>query len=325
MILHTLFSHRERSTWRRAGPALPPPGTLSRLALVPLLMLCLVAPVDADGGVGAVVTGWIDAFEGEAEDYRVRRGDALLPVYPLMRLRSGDRIEVGEGAGPMRVYISETQALVIDRARSPYSVPAGVELAGPWANMLKWAAALFAGHAGHGGARVEIKSRGDAALPPASGLLFVDPVKLVAGRRPLALAWTNGEPPFSVSLKRLGEDPRPLLETTGVPYTAWVSSDLHVEPGTYLLEIRDAQQRDLTTEIHVVDPAAAPRLDPGLVPAGVSAQTADILAAAWLAGQDDGWVWRLEAYQALAETANADAAIALRMLLMLPRLLPVSR
>jgi hypothetical protein len=316
----------EQLARRRSGPVFLPPGALSRLALAPCLVFCLALPVYADAGVGPVVTGWIDTFEGEAEDYRVVRGDRVLSVYPLMRLRAGDRIEIGEGAGPMRVQVSETEELVIDQARSPYLVPDGGELAGPWANLLKWAAALFDGHeGGHGATTVKIKSRGDASLPPTSGLLFIERVKLVAGRRALALAWSNGEPPFSIGLTRLGAAPRPVLEATDIADSVWVSPALELAPGTYLLEILDHQQRDLTTEIEVVEPAAAPRLDPGSVPADVPAQTLDLLAAAWLAGQDDGWVWRLEAYQALAGIGDLEAAVALSDYLMRPRGLPIDR
>lgn len=298
----------------------------SRLLLVPFLTLSLALTAYAAQGAVPLVIGWIDAFEGEATDYSLRRRDQVLPVYPLMRLRAGDRIEFSEDAGPMRVHISETEELVIDPSRSPYLVPAGAELTGPWANLLDWAAALFDGQdEGHSGTTVEIKSRGDDALAPASGLLFIERVKLVAGRRPLALAWINGTAPFSVRLARDGADTEPVLEAADLPETTWVSPPLDLGSGSYLLEIQDAQQRRLVTEIEVVEPGSAPRLDAGLLPAGTEEHLGGFLEAAWLAGQEGGWIWRLEAYQAVAGATARGPSLALSNALVRQERLPIHR
>lgn len=328
MFQKSPFEPVEPPSGPRSAQRCPRQGAKSRgrLLLVPFLTLCLALAAHADEGARSLVIGWIDAFEGEATDYSLRRGDEVLPVYPLMRLRAGDRIELGEDAGPMRVHISETEEVVIDQSRSPYLVPAGAELTGLLANLLEWAAALFDGQdEGHGVTPVEIKSRGDETLAPASGLLFIERVKLVAGQRPLALAWINGTAPFSVRLAREGADTEPVLEAADLPETTWVSPPLVLESGSYLLEIQDARQRRLVTEIEVLEPGSAPRLDPGLLPAGTEEHLGSLLEAAWLAGQEGGWIWRLEAYQAVAGAATRGPSLALSNALVRQKEFPIHR
>jgi len=293
------------------GPARRSARTGHAALAAAMLALCgwaLWAPVGADEA--ARVVGWVDGFEGAAQGYALERQGQTIEVVALMPLRAGDNLLVRNAAGRIRIHLGESAARSIERSGSPFRVPAGGETPTPWANLMDWTGSLLGGNTGgQPTTQVKVFSRGNSDAPPSSALLYTGTALLAAGRRPLALAWTNGKPPFRVQLTPTGAGQTAVVALDGLAEPICSTPEVDLVPGTYRLEIRDAQARDLLTEIRVVSTDALPRPDPSLIPQGVSDEARRTLSAAWLAGRDGGWVWRLEAYQRVVGLRGYDPAV----------------
>jgi len=320
-------------TQATAGRAVPgtrtrPWFTASRLtgALLAAVLLAALTAVAgaADLPAQAAASGWIDGFDGTADDYLLTRGDRPVQVYPLLPLYPGDRIEVRSAHGRMRIHTSETAALVIDPSHSPFTLPAAGQAPTPWGNLMGWAGRLFAGlHETHTQTQLVVTvGRGEEESAPASGLLFAETVRLAPGRRSLALAWRNGKAPYRVRITPAAQGAAPLADLSGLTDARCQVPAIELTPGAYLIEVRDADDKTLTTGVSVVAADALPRLDPAALPAGLSAAAARTIGAAWLAGQEGGWVWRLEAYQQVAGIGDYAPAEWLRAALLTERRLP---
>ncbi len=300
--------NRTQATTERAVPGTRTRPWLSVLRLPSaLLAAVLLAALTATAGATDLptqdtATGWIDGFDGTADAFLLTRGDRPVPVYPLLPLYPGDRIEVRSADGRLRIHTSETAALVIDPSHSPFTMPAAGQAPTPWSNVMEWAGRLFAGlHETYNAAQLVVTvGRGNEESAPASGLLFAEPVKLATGRRSLALAWRNGKAPYRVRITAAAVGAAPLADLSGLTDARCQVPAIEWTPGAYLIEVRDAADKTLVTGISVVEAGALPQLDPAALPAGLSEPAAQSIRAAWLASQDGGWAWRLEAYQQVA-------------------------
>lgn len=292
------------------------------LAAVLLAALTAVAGA-ADLPAQAAATGWIDGFDGTADDYQLTRDDRRVQVYPLLPLYPGDRIEVRSAHGRMRIHTSETAGLVIDPSHSPFTLPAAGQAPTPWGNLMDWAGRLFAGlHETHTQTQLVVTVGRGEETAPASGLLFAETVRLAPGRRSLALAWRHGKAPYRVRITPAAEGAAPLADLSGLTDARCQVPAIELTPGAYLIEVRDADDKTLMTGLSVVEAGALPRLDPAALPASLSDAAARTIGAAWLAGQEGGWVWRLEAYQQVAGVGDYAPAEWLRAALVAGRELP---
>jgi hypothetical protein len=270
--------------------------------------------------------GWIHSFDGPPAGYRLTRAGAELPVGHLMPLLAGDRIEVRAADAVLRIQLNDGALVPIGQAQGPYTLPTPAAPPGPWSRYMTragdWLDRL---HSAPAPARtITTVTRGEDDIPPASGLLFTDPVGLPADTAPLALAWRGGKPPFRITLAPAAPDadPKPaaptaaaasappLLAETGIATRIHRTAPVALPPGDYDLVITDAEGRTLSTRLIAVPPADLPAPDPAELPAGLSAETRATLTAAWLASERDGWYWRLAAYQRIAALdAYAPAAL----------------
>ena len=289
------------------------------------LFLLLASSVGADAPA-SVRAGWIDSFDGSAAGYVLRRGGQVLPVQYFMPLLEGDRIEIRAADGLVRVRLGEDAPLVLNHDKSPFKVPRTGAAPSVWGNLMTWASGWFTElHDESAPARrISAVSKGEAVAGPASGLLFTEIVGLSAGRRPLALAWRGGTAPFSVMLSGDEQGAEPLIDLTDISVTECLTPEVDLSPGQYLLEIRDGAGKHLISDVAVVDTAEVPRPEPGAVPGDLPEEAVRTVTAAWLAGQQGGWVWRLEAYQAIAGAGTYAPAVLLREALITDSELPSS-
>lgn len=304
------------------------PGTRARVGHLPwILALCCIASAGWAVGPGEdeatpIRAGWVDSFDGPATGYGVLRAKDKHPVGYFMILYAGDRIEVYEPDGLIRIRLGEGRSIVINKPRSGYLVEAVGEPPNAWGNFMRWAGDWFTSlHVEPTPERPIIgASRGEAATEPASGLLRNERVGLAAGRRPLAVAWRGGQPPFEIELTPEGTA-EPTVDQTGVTARHLSMPEVALTPGTYRLRIADAKDAELVTLLDVVASDVVPRpaaTIPGDLPAEVQAS----VRAAWLASQGDGWYWRLEAYQHLADLSDYEPAAMLRRALIEEGTLP---
>lgn len=137
------------------------------------------------------------------------------------------------------------------------------------------------------------------------------PCKLTAGKRALHIRWQGGEAPYRLHLlKKEGEGMRMLVETSADVRAADLPA-LDLEPGDYLLVIKDA--KDYAQN---VDPLAGPAttMDLNVLPVEERPVISEDFAAdapeamralrypIWLANRGDG-EWTLEAMQLAAPLA----------------------
>ena len=130
----------------------------------------------------------------------------------------------------------------------------------------------------------------DAASPAGSGAC--EGPLLEAGHRPLALIWSGGTPPFSITIE--DEDGRELAHADGLNTPVFRSAPLELDPGRYLLTLSDAGGPDggkmfpFSAVSHERVPMPTPDL--ALEDQGHHA-LADVIFATWLADQDKAWIW----------------------------------
>jgi hypothetical protein len=273
--------------------------------------------------IAPIQAGWIDSFDGPANDYAVVRGSETLAARFLMPLLTGDRILVRRADGLIRIRLGETQTLVLNQAKSPYDVPSVDAPPSVAGNLMRWASAWFTElHSEPSPARlINTIGRGDPATGPASGLFFSDTVGLAAGQRPLTLAWRGGTPHFELRLVR-GDETAPLVEQSGIADRTYRTPRVDLRPGRHRLEIQDSLGQKIITDLSVIDTDQVPHPGPDAIPADLPDEVRRTVAAAWLASQQGGWVWRLEAYQRIADEGTYPPAVLLRSALLEDRELP---
>ncbi len=298
------------------------------LALVlPASLLAAEAPADP-----AQRAGWIDSFDGPAGGYALIRAGAPQPLGYLTPVQVGDRLEVRAADGLLRLRLGEGALTQLDQGQSPYSVPPVGAPPSLWGNLMDWASGWFTQvHAQGFPARpISAFSKGDDDTKPASGLLYSETVGLPAGQGPLALAWRGGTAPFRIALAPAGGGANPAaaatrLEQGGIPGREYRTPPLDLAPGTYRLTIADAAGRSLVTDLLVLPVAELPAPATGAFPADLPLEVRATLDAAWLASQEDGWGWRLAAYQRVADLRDYAPADLLRRALVEATPLPGGR
>jgi hypothetical protein len=261
-----------------------------RRALVALLLLAAPALAEPVAEVG-----FVESFEGDAADYELERGDARLGVAVLTPLQAGDRVSVRSAGGRIVLRLSGDRAATVTRAESPYPVAGDASGASVLGNVARWVASWSEGEAEAQG--VSLVARGSGAL---AAPLLDPPVQRMAARDgPLCVAWLGGEPPFELSLhESSARAPGARLELSELH--ARLDARLAPERSPLRLRLRDAIGAERSAEIEVLPHAPEP--PPALAEAALDPMVRSVLAAAWLAGAEDGR-WKLESYQRLCALA----------------------
>lgn len=210
-------------------------------------------------------------------------------------LQTGDRLWVGAEL-ELRLERDDGTVLVIGPGDSPYTVENTGEPPGVWENLMTWAGVWLHGkdHEGKTRPTVSLVTRSDSP-PIVLPLAPTMPVRLMAGERPLNLAWTGGAPPFQVRLLPENEE-TVLLDQQNIPTRHFQTPLLELAPGAYQLIISD-QNHQAEIAVEMVAASALP------TPVGLTLPTDTdsahgIVYAVWLTAQDDSWL--LEAYQRAA-------------------------
>ena len=272
-------------------------GRIARLALAALLLAGAANPREV---------GFVEAFRGAADGYRIERGAAHLPVRVLTPLHEGDVVHVRAAQGRIELRLASGRAIVLEGGSAPFHVTAPPGEHTVSMNIVRWLGDWVRGaSAAETGSGVSLVTRGSGAL---TAPLLADGLRLGAGSRAsLALAWSGGAPPFAVRVADAEGRTLAVLET---PAPSASTGPLTLAPGTLELRLRDAEGAEITARAEVV--AALPAAPPAVAAADLPASLRETLAAAWLAQQEAG-AWRLEAFQsAAALAASYPPALALR-------------
>lgn len=237
----------------------------------------------------AVDVGWIESISGNAKDVRILRQGKIIEAAQFLPIQEGDNVTVVAGGTAVAITLGNGQKLTADNAHPLTATRSGAvpSVAG---NLMGWIASLGKKES-RGQTMVITSSRGaDSAEKLAIPLLRNDNM-LVAGDRPLALAWQGGKPPYSVKLLRR-DTQKEAGSFAGIQQTHLVET-IHITQGIYEIVLSDAAGATWREKLIAVANRTLPNAPAELDRLPEQIRTA--VAAGWLAGIDDG-LWVLEAY-----------------------------
>jgi len=282
--------------------------------------LCLMAVIMAATGTSNAVC-YIYSYTGYSDAYQVVRGGKTISVAPFLPLLDGDRVIVVRPRDKSGTVSTLTVSLngqlqAVDGAHSPYCVgktngdchgadasytasATGNPALAVFKNILASIAPLFgaAQDDAYSSQVDQMVTRGLGG--PKVPMLPASPVPIEpANSTVVAFAWLGGTQPFTVTVTPASGS-QPLVTKTGVTANNIVLSGLQLAPGTYQVQIQDAQQQKATGTFQCVN-ASAPTTpidsisgDIAIPPATIATIRAGLLA-------HRGQQYYLLAYQALA-------------------------
>lgn len=268
-----------------------------------IFVLCLLVPVSAFGAPapecrgGDDGVGIVDDFKGVASDYRIVRQGRECRVQLWMTLMAGDRISVLEKDGWLRVqFVSRRQKMI--RAGPPVRLKAPTRRRSLIENIAIEIIRQFSRARDRGHEPAGMRGEGPLALRLTG--LDNGAARIAAGKRHLAVGWRGGTPQYTV---RFYADNRstPLLTESRIQGSQLVirSRRVRLSPGDYLIRIIDGRGKKVEGRFTAVDAPRIPDPPADLAPAWVSREAKQVIAAYWLAGQENGR-WAYEAYLRVA-------------------------
>lgn len=243
---------------------------------------------------------WVKDFQGRAEQYQLKRSGQNLKIRHYLVLNNGDQIWVK--GQKLQLEYGNGKVVVVKPSDIPYQVQDGGKAPGVLTNLVSWAGEWFKNKVEDGTAQPEVTvvalvtraivSR-TAIAPITLPLTPQEPVLLVAGLRPLHLAWKGGAPPFRVQL--IGRDnKRVVLNQQGLMVRRYDSPQVRLTPGIYRLTIA-GHDRNINVELEVAASKALPKPPAELAATAGADSARETIYALWLSAQ--GKQWLLEAYQ----------------------------
>lgn len=271
---------------------------------LPALLLCLAGAAAAGAG-GPRHACNVEDVQGTG--VTVLRDQAPpAPLLPYSPLFEGDRLVLANDRSRVTVLCGGERR-VLSRGMSPWSVPTALSPPGRAANVMAWLSDFFGTAERHGESVASLRVRGDEE-PLSLPLLAGADGAFAAGRRALSLAWSGGEPPFSVRVYRAADD-RTVLAAKDIEARRVRLTGEPVAAGPYELEVRDARGKVAGARLRALAPAELPQMPqipPAFAAAGPDDRVGRTLEAGWLAGEAGGRL-AFEAYQRAGEIAEEHA------------------
>lgn len=242
-------------------------------------------------GVGSL---W--EISGASEDVRIIRAKRPVPPSKNLILETDDEVSVVTDNTSVQIYLNDGTPVRVDK-KNPYTLTAvkGNSVLG---NMFRW----FASPRKPAPASRTVMAATRGSKHGHTDKLRVPLVKegatLIAGDRPVALAWFGGTGPVQVQLIR--RDTR-VVAFTGSYTTNRLVETVGLSPGVYEVLVRDANSRKWRGKVVVVEEQKLPSS-----PASFNEfppEIGETLNIAWLAGHDQG-KWILEAYARLTTKSH---------------------
>jgi len=239
------------------------------------------------------------------EAYSFKRDGKMLPIQPTLLV--GDQIVVNNATPTIHLKLGDKKEVEeVNHKNSPYTVKSTGKVSSTSSNLWAWLKQVVTDwheeELQTAVAIVNTKAVRDKpfkiSAPNTHLLKKYRPRNLVAGTRPLYLAWKRGKAPYELTIKSAGKT---LLILKGVQKKRIKTPALELTAGDYRLQIKDAGNRTANYLFTVVK--SKPAYPKELLDASVSEATRLIAQATWLAAQK-GKKWVFEAYQQVAALAE---------------------
>lgn len=257
--------------------------------------------------------GWINNFEGQPENYLLKRGDETVPVALFTVLQVGDEISVKEKQPAIELSLSGgTQSVSVTAENSPFlvtedsQVPASLDKLWAWTTQRfsEWRK-LVPSQQAQEPKQPEPGSCASVLMPLLDNVTGY--ALLAAGKRPVHLQWYGGESPYGVLIKQGRKELLTKATTTSTIATEAIS----FQAGrSYRVMVFDTTGESFTKGFLVVNPPQllnVPELEEAVLPDNVR----KTLLAIWLAVQG-GDSWYFEAYQHVAPLTDYQPALLLK-------------
>jgi hypothetical protein len=265
------------------------------------VVACLLGVAAASAADPAV--GWIDSFDGDdPKYYRILRGGRVVPIGLFTPIYQGDEVVVDHGTDKIRLAYDDGRLIDVVGRRTPaYVVQRTAALASPWSNLAAWAGDWFRTWQSESATTTSVHVRSSADGPISLPLLATGQARVVAGTRPLFLAWDGGTPPYDVRVRPANAS-EPLVSLNQVTEKRARTGNLALGLGSFRIEILDKAGRRAAAGFQAVErlPVEPSELRQSNLPTPMRR----VLFSAWLASQERG-VWLLEAYQMASADAGA--------------------
>jgi hypothetical protein len=233
--------------------------------------------------------GWINHFDGDPENYLIKRGDDTVSVAFLTLLNVGDEITVTDEQHSIDLILRfGTQPVKVTHENSPYQVE-NTNQVYPEKDMLwtwtkqhisKWHKLTLPKDS-------DLESNG-LVMPLLANVR--GPATLVAGKRALHLQWYGGIPPYKVQIKQ-----RRKLLLTQISYTPAIETEqmLFKAGKSYRVVVTDAKNETFIGGFRAM--VNVPSHPKALQNANLPENIRHTLQATWLVGEEGNWIF--EAYQ----------------------------
>lgn len=272
--------------------------------------------------------GWINQFDGQTENYSLKREGKTLPIDLFKLLEVGDQISVNDKQHGIELNLQGgTQTVKVTYENSPFLIQANHQVPAELSELWKWTTERFGEwhqlliqkeELKKKQLEQEAKTRGEDSAKPTMSLLdnkepdeTLQSARLVAGKRSLYLQWQGGTPPYRVKIKKRLDELLTLTTEKTMVQTEAITFEVNK---SYNVEITDANGGKFLGGFKVVNPESLPT-HPEALPINklpeVVYQT--LQAIFWLRTQKEGdqekskpeeSKWVFEAYQQAAALAN---------------------
>jgi hypothetical protein len=237
------------------------------------------------------------------EAYSFMRDGKSLPIQPTLLV--GDQIVVNKATPTIHLKLGNNEVVKVNYENSPYTVKSKGNMSSTSSNLWAWLKQVVTDwHEEELQTTLaSVNTRGIGDTSPDISAPYTNLLKkyryrnLVAGTRPLYLAWGGGKAPYELTIKSAAG--KALLILKGVQKKRIKTPDFSWMVGNYHLQIKDIDNRTADYIFTVVKSKPAYPKELLEVPEA----TRLTAQAIWLAAQKKK-KWVFEAYQQVAELAE---------------------